>query len=171
MKSDQMGTRTAQPSPQELLLSNWTRFRLTDPLGPTGRVAKIFGVENYAPSMGALRSDGAISGPSNRFTDLVEGGEQASRRAVRRRFFQALNVCDTPGCGCARNLHGKIFLFVIERGRFIEVAMGADNHSAMQCDYMQIAHRFLLLMASQGHPKDVGSSCSYELVSLSAVRL
>src|SRR4051794_11483880 len=61
-----------------------------------GRVAKIFGVENYAPSMGALRSDGAISGPSNRFTDLVEGGEQASRRAVRRRFFRALNVCDTP---------------------------------------------------------------------------
>src|SRR3954454_20978057 len=50
----------------------------------TGRVAKIFGVENYAPSMGAVRSDGAISGPSNRFTDLVEGGEQASRRAVRR---------------------------------------------------------------------------------------
>jgi len=46
--------------------------------------------------MGALRSDGAISGPSNRFTDLVEGGEQASRRAVRRRFFRALNVCDTP---------------------------------------------------------------------------
>src|SRR4051812_22285588 len=46
--------------------------------------------------MGALRSDGAISGPSKRFTDLVEGGEQASRRAVRRRFFQALNVCDTP---------------------------------------------------------------------------
>src|SRR3954449_6969891 len=37
-----------------------------------GRVAKIFGVENYAPSMGALRSDQAISGPSNRFTDLVE---------------------------------------------------------------------------------------------------
>src|SRR4051812_29350872 len=27
MKSDQMGTRTAHPSPQELLLSNWTRFR------------------------------------------------------------------------------------------------------------------------------------------------
>src|SRR4051812_17091975 len=46
--------------------------------------------------MGALRSDGAISGPPNRFTDLVEGGEQASRRAVRRRFFRALNVCDTP---------------------------------------------------------------------------
>src|SRR4051812_46870391 len=62
-----------------------------------GRVAKILGVENYAPSMGALRSDRAISGPSNRFTDLVEVGEQASRRAVRRRFFQALNVCDTPG--------------------------------------------------------------------------
>src|SRR3954468_14792064 len=61
-----------------------------------GRVAKILGVENYAPSMGALRSDGAISGSSNRFTDLVEGGEQASRRAVRRRFFRALNVCDTP---------------------------------------------------------------------------
>src|SRR4051794_20576466 len=61
-----------------------------------GRVAKIFGVEHYAPSMGALPSDGAISGPSNRFTDLVEVGEQASRRAVRRRFFRALNVCDTP---------------------------------------------------------------------------
>jgi hypothetical protein len=27
MKSDQMGTRTAHPSPQELLLSNWTRFK------------------------------------------------------------------------------------------------------------------------------------------------
>jgi len=26
MKSDQMGTRTAHPSPQELLLSNGTRF-------------------------------------------------------------------------------------------------------------------------------------------------
>src|SRR4051812_9890092 len=61
-----------------------------------GRVAKILGVENYAPSMGALRSDQAISGPSNRFTDLVEVGEQASRRTVRRRFFRALNVCDTP---------------------------------------------------------------------------
>src|SRR3954452_4451229 len=61
-----------------------------------GRVAKILGVENYAPSMGALRSDRAISGPLNRFTDLVEVGEQAGRRAVRRRFFRALNVCDTP---------------------------------------------------------------------------
>src|SRR3954452_3867544 len=61
-----------------------------------GRVAKIWGVENYTLSMGALRSDRAISGPSNRFTDLVEGGEQASRRTVRRRFFRALNVCDTP---------------------------------------------------------------------------
>jgi len=40
--------------------------------------------------MGALRSDQAISGPSNRFTDLVEVGEQASRRTVRRRFFRAL---------------------------------------------------------------------------------
>src|SRR3954463_9236443 len=67
-----------------------------------GRVAKIFGVENYAPSMGALRSDQAISGPSNRFTDLVEGGEQASRRAVRRRFFRALNVCDTPAESTSR---------------------------------------------------------------------
>ena len=46
--------------------------------------------------MGALRSDQAISGPSNRFTDLVEVGEQVSRRTVRRRFFRALNVCDTP---------------------------------------------------------------------------
>ena len=29
MKSDQMGTRTAHPSPQELLLSNGTRFSLS----------------------------------------------------------------------------------------------------------------------------------------------
>ena len=28
MKRDQMGTRTAHPSPQELLLSNGTRFNL-----------------------------------------------------------------------------------------------------------------------------------------------
>ena len=69
-----------------------------------GRVAKIFGVENYAPSMGALRSDQAISGPSNRFTDLVEVGEQASRRTVRRRFFRALNVCDTPPAPAASPL-------------------------------------------------------------------
>ena len=47
---------------------------ITQARGPGGPVAKILGVENYAPSMGALRSDGAISGPSNRFTDLVEGG-------------------------------------------------------------------------------------------------
>jgi len=34
MKSDQMGTRTAHPSPQELLLSNGTRFNclLSEPV-------------------------------------------------------------------------------------------------------------------------------------------
>src|SRR3954462_6020246 len=59
--------------------------------------------------MGALRSDRAISGPSNRFTDLVEGGEQAWRRAVRRRFFRALNVCDLCGrpFGSKRNLQER----------------------------------------------------------------
>ena len=51
---------------------------------PQGRVAKIFTGENCALCIGAIRSDRAISGPSNRFTDLGEGGEQASRRAVRR---------------------------------------------------------------------------------------
>src|SRR3982751_1364475 len=73
-----------------------------------GRVAKILGVENYAPSMGALRSDQAISGPSNRFTDLVEVGEQASRRTVRRRFFRALNVCDTPVQGGVVHLQAAL---------------------------------------------------------------
>ena len=61
-----------------------------------GRVAKIFAIENYASRTGAPRCDGAISGPSNHLTDLVEVGEQALLRPVRRRFFRPLNVCDTP---------------------------------------------------------------------------
>ena len=42
----------------------------------SGRVAKIFGIENYAPSIGALRSDRGAPGPSNRSTYLVEVGGQ-----------------------------------------------------------------------------------------------
>ncbi len=41
-----------------------------------GRVAKIFGIENYTPSIDAFRSDGAILGPSSRSTYLVGVGEQ-----------------------------------------------------------------------------------------------
>jgi hypothetical protein len=54
MKSDQMGTRTAHPSPQELLLSNWTRFSLFILVGPAGmaesRVTRPSGVALEGPA-------------------------------------------------------------------------------------------------------------------------
>lgn len=53
-------------------------------------------VEIYAPGAGAARSDGAISDPSNRANHIVGGRAQTSWRAVRRRFFRALSVCDKP---------------------------------------------------------------------------
>lgn len=42
-----------------------------------GRVTKILGVGNFAPGKGALRSNGTISGPLNRFIGHVGGGDQA----------------------------------------------------------------------------------------------
>src|SRR3954453_9782019 len=64
-----------------------------------GRVAKIFGVENYAPSMGALRSDRAISGPLNRFTDLVEVGEQAGFTHEGLRSYAGANFREIAAPG------------------------------------------------------------------------
>src|SRR4051794_15180376 len=42
MKGDQMGTRTAHPSPQELSLSNQTRFRMLS-LGVSPRESRMAG--------------------------------------------------------------------------------------------------------------------------------
>lgn len=46
----------------------------------TRRVAKIFAAENSALSTGAPQSAGAVSTPSDGFTDLNEAGHQAVNR-------------------------------------------------------------------------------------------
>src|SRR4051812_25110611 len=68
------------------LTTTWTGegpvgvFVAVDHCSAEGRVAKILAVENYALGRGAPPSEGAISGPSNRLIDLVDGGEQAVSR-------------------------------------------------------------------------------------------
>ena len=72
MKSDQMGTRTAQPSPQELLLSNWTRF-----CGPLLRATSL---RHRTAASTPARSAGTSNNPPGKMADRELLRDGFSRR-------------------------------------------------------------------------------------------